>query len=312
MADDTKPRRAPKVTREQLAINRANGVKYCFRCEETKPFSEFHKDSSRPDGTQPRCKRCMAVAVADSNRRKAERQKNAAELFEAPRVCGRCAIEKPAAEFREFKIPKRHRSPLCAECEVIRQHEKDALKVIRDIAWKLANKEWMRNYNLRWQRANPEKCKEKHQKCRNKHLERYRARERENARSPKNRARERALYKANPQKFREKYRIYRKSSPLAIEKERARNANRRARKKQAEGFHTAEDIMKIRAQQKDRCAHPWCRKKLKGNGHKDHRTPLTKGGTNWPWNIQLLCDFCNISKHNKHPEDYAKQFGYLV
>ena len=34
----------------------------------------------------------------------------------------------------------------------------------------------------------------------------------------------------------------------------------------------------------------------KSNIHKDHIWPLAKGGTDWPENIQFLCDDCNLSK----------------
>lgn len=312
MVDDTKPLRAPKVTREQLATNRANGVKRCFGCDQTKPFSEFHKDGSRSDGLQPRCKACMAIKVAELNARKIGRRKVAAETFDKPKTCVRCAVEYPAEQFREYKIPKLHRSETCLACEEIEWRKWLALDNERKLQWRRDHPDWVRNYDREWQKANPEKCKAKSRKYRLNHLDECRRRDREYKRTPRHRAKERALYAVDPQKHRDKYKLYRLTSPLAVEKEKARCANRRALKMEAEGFHIAEDIIEIRKRQKDRCAHPWCRKKLRGKGHKDHRIPLTKGGTNWPWNIQLLCNFCNISKHNRSPEDYARKNGYLV
>jgi 5-methylcytosine-specific restriction endonuclease McrA len=35
------------------------------------------------------------------------------------------------------------------------------------------------------------------------------------------------------------------------------------------------------------------------------------GGTNDISNIQLLCPKCNLSKHKKHPQEYAKEHGML-
>ena len=38
----------------------------------------------------------------------------------------------------------------------------------------------------------------------------------------------------------------------------------------------------------------------------DHIVPISKGGTNYPDNIQLLCPFCNRSKKNKPQDEYLR------
>ena len=66
------------------------------------------------------------------------------------------------------------------------------------------------------------------------------------------------------------------------------NANlRRARKPGAEGFFTPADIKRIFGLQRGKC--PGCRKPLGAKFDVDHITPLAKGGTNWPRNLQLMC-----------------------
>jgi 5-methylcytosine-specific restriction endonuclease McrA len=74
------------------------------------------------------------------------------------------------------------------------------------------------------------------------------------------------------------------------------NANRRARELGAVGVWTLEEWADILEQHGHQCAH--C-----GAGdvplEKDHITPLTLGGSNWPENLQPLCRTCNARKGNR-------------
>lgn len=90
----------------------------------------------------------------------------------------------------------------------------------------------------------------------------------------------------------------------------AKDHKRRAMKRSAPGTFTAQDVERIHFQQKGRCA--YCKVALTKSFHRDHIVPLSRGGSNWPNNIQLLCRDCNQHKHATLPEKFAQQIGLLV
>lgn len=93
---------------------------------------------------------------------------------------------------------------------------------------------------------------------------------------------------------------------------RVHERNRRDRKRGAEGKHTMADIQTIFARQKGRCANPACGVSIRSSYHIDHILPIALGGSNWPRNIQLLCQPCNQSKHARHPIEWAQMQGLLL
>lgn len=109
-----------------------------------------------------------------------------------------------------------------------------------------------------------------------------------------NRARGRARYAADPEYFK----VYGK-----VRKGRVRGAS---------GRFTLDDIKRIFALQRGRCANPSCKKSIKKCYDVDHIMPISLGGSNWPRNLQLLCPPCNNWKRAKHPIDFAQANGLLI
>lgn len=86
--------------------------------------------------------------------------------------------------------------------------------------------------------------------------------------------------------------------------------NHQARKLAAEGTHTASDIIAQLKRQKGLCYYCGCkmnRTRYAPNSQTiDHVVPLSRGGRNSPDNLVIACLFCNVSKKNKLPHEWAK------
>ncbi len=79
------------------------------------------------------------------------------------------------------------------------------------------------------------------------------------------------------------------------DKVRALYHKRRAQKTQAGGFFTAEEWFLLCFAVGFRCLCCGLKKPLEA----DHVIPVSKGGSSWLWNIQPLCESCNVKKHDQ-------------
>jgi hypothetical protein len=90
----------------------------------------------------------------------------------------------------------------------------------------------------------------------------------------------------------------------------AYNRNRRSICVSNGGTHTGDDVLNILKSQHGRCA--YCRKNCENRYHVDHIMPISKGGSNWPRNLQILCVSCNLEKCALDPIEYSQSKGLLV
>ncbi len=78
----------------------------------------------------------------------------------------------------------------------------------------------------------------------------------------------------------------------------------------AGGSYSTEDIRRILKQQRGRCA--YCRDRFGNQFHIDHILALSRGGSNYPHNLQLTCETCNLRKHARDPINFAQSLGMLL
>lgn len=177
-----------------------------------------------------------------------------------PKTCYKCLESRPPEEFYR---DKRARDGLKSECKVC--------FIAMSMAYARRNKDKANATNRRWRKANPEKFRDSLRRSQRKHRE-------------QRREDTLAWERKNPERHKEIMRAGRR--------------NYKARKRAAEGSHSADDIKALWDAQSGLCA--ICSVHLDETGyHADHVVALARGGTNWPDNLQLLCPTCNCSKKDR-------------
>lgn len=98
--------------------------------------------------------------------------------------------------------------------------------------------------------------------------------------------------------------------------ERARNSGKTRiycanRQRALNGGKLPSNILKVLGdKQRWKCVICYCSIKIKK--HLDHIYPVSKGGENTIYNVQLLCPKCNMNKKAKDPIDYMQSLGRLL
>lgn len=286
-----KLRRSAKPSKFQEEKNKFElehpGMKRCTGCGEIKPATAefFSVDKRGSVGLVARCRVCQYAFIKRWNNKNRERVRKTV----------RRSKDKSIARARQIKIQWALAHPGMKRCKCCGEIKPDTLENFGryqngngKVGTRRTCNECRSVQSKAWRKNNPEKLREYRLKS-NSHNANY-MRQWYHTNRDKARENKRRWYRANLDHMREKSRCY-------------ANA-RRARKLNATGRFTPDDVRRQLTGQKHRCW--WCNVKLKGNAYEvDHRIPLSRGGSNAPDNIVIACEFCNRSKHDRMPWEWG-------
>ncbi len=227
--------------------------------------------------------------------------------------CTKCMQEKPLSEFGKKAKASDGLRNRCKACRKIDQADYYARNIdkerTRKAKFKQENPEYAKRYAAEYYVRNKAQCHaasaawaKSHPKKRSiwAMADYYKHRE--------DRLRTQKQWRMLNADAQTEYRIaYRKKNPELIA---ALKRNYKARKRDAEGSHNGEDIKRLFTLQKGKCAN--CKINISNGYHVDHIWPLSKGGSNDPCNLQILCPTCNVRKKDKDPVIFAQQMGRLL
>jgi len=315
MAKPCVPYKGPIVTRaEALRL----GLKRYFMGPD-KPCRRRGHISERTtvDGGCIQCARTASMTQEEIDRKRGyslkydkqhRAEKNAKTQARYARMKAELGVEGLRAKWRAYYAAHTE----TAKGTTIRWQKRNA-ELLK--AKRVANRDKLAAYSKAYKKAHPEKGRASAQRYREAHPERvlaYREANKEKlAQSSK------AWKLANPDKVRANVRKWHSAHPGVVtrwrkanpEAWRAQTQARRARMANAEGKHTAAELAELLKKQGGRCI--YCRKSIKTTYTVDHIQPLSRGGTNWITNIQLLCGPCNYSKQDADPIEFARRNGKL-
>jgi 5-methylcytosine-specific restriction endonuclease McrA len=209
------------------------------------------------------------------------------------KTCICCKLSKAMLDFNTNRSYRDGYSGKCKQC-------------VREYFF--ANKARIAELHKEWNERNRQSVNARQAKYRAADREKYREHGRRHYAKDPVPAREaaKAWRENNPERVADGHQRWVANNPAKILEY---SRNRRARKRDAEGSHTANDIDRLWDLQRGLCAA--CRKRM-SKYHVDHVVPLAKGGSNNWTNLQLLHPLCNQQKSAKDPIEFMQEQGFLL
>ena len=152
--------------------------------------------------------------------------------------------------------------------------------------WHQENKESQNERSRKWKQENKDKSKEYYSKWYQKNKERKREWDRKR-------------HQKNKESQNERSRRWHRENR---ERSRENNRQKRARKLDAPGSHTADQVKARFDYYGNRCV--YCGSS--DNLQIEHRIPLSRGGSDWASNLAPACKTCNCSKGTKTETEYKE------
>ncbi len=267
-------------------------MKQCANCNNFFSESEFPFKDKKTGRRAKLCRSCYNAGQQELRKKYPERYK------EYSKKGNEKAKRNPEYAQKQREVGKRsylkHREERLEQQKIYREQNREIVNQ-RIKEWAKKHPEKRKEYAKRFQ-STPE-YKKYLAKYRRENIDKVRQQQRDSVR------RRRAN---NPEKVRQYDREYRQRENARIT-DKAGSQQKRARKKQAPGSFTAQDIKNKYISQQGLCY--WCNDSIEGDYHIDHYIPLSRGGSNFPDNIVLSCPSCNIRRHNKLPDETVEYFN---
>lgn len=102
--------------------------KWCPRCQQSLPHSEFYRNAAQSDGLAPYCKSCWREICQMRYARQRE-EKRRAQQREDTKRCSRCQEVKPVLDFYKNERWTDGLHPYCKKCLLAHQKERREIKL---------------------------------------------------------------------------------------------------------------------------------------------------------------------------------------
>ncbi len=213
-------------------------------------------------------------------------------VIDGKKRCTMCGEELPfTAEF--FCVNRSLKSGLSPQCRPCLREAGKRSRLAHPEACKAASKRWrqehperMKELKSAWSKANRDRVSVWEKRWRASHRDHINAWKRE-------------WRSKRPGYWRDGHRAWKSSHRAQVCSYEHR---RRARRLGSLGNYTAADIARILTQQNHRCF--YCQADISKKCHVEHKTPLSRGGSNGPENIVCSCASCNFKKHTKTDAEF--------